>query len=149
MNEKEIREIRRRFRADKSMIGSVYGCYVNENRKIVACFEESLPILPQEESERYLGLLKKSLSGGLGKNLVNIEFSAKQVMHSDEHRLLSMLRQTGLKDENIRQTFYERVIETLNMDGNYVILLTHDVYSVPYRAKDDVYKRQRLYCPSG
>ena len=36
MNEKGVREIRRRFRPDKSMIGSVYGCYVNEDRKIVA-----------------------------------------------------------------------------------------------------------------
>ena len=136
MNEKEIREIRRRFRADKSMIGNVYGCYVNEDRKVVATFEEFLSSMPQEESERFLFLLKKSLSGSLGKNLVNIEFSAKQVMDGDEHKLLSMLRQTGLKDFDILQIFYERVIETLKIESNYLILLTHDVYSVPYRAKD-------------
>ena len=136
MNEKEIREIRRRFRADKSMIGNVYGCYVNEDRKVVATFEEFLSSMPQEESERFLFLLKKSLSGSLGKNLVNIEFSAKQVMDGEEHKLLSMLRQTGLKDAGMLQTFYERVIETLKMESNYLILLTHDVYTVPYRAKD-------------
>ena len=136
MNEKEIREIRRRFRPDKSMIGNVYGCYVNEERKIVATFEEFLSSMPQEDSERFLTLLKKSLSGSLGKNLVNIEFSAKQVMDSDEHKLLSMLRQDGLKNSDMLQTFYQRVTETLNMESNYLILLTHDVYSVPYRAKD-------------
>ena len=136
MNEKEVREIRRRFRPDKSMIGNVYGCYVNEDKKIVATFEEFLSGMPQEESERFLSLLKKSLSGSLGKNLVNIEFSAKQVMNSDEHRLLSMLRQSGLKNSDMLQTFYQRVIETLNMASNYLILLTHDVYTVPYRASD-------------
>ena len=136
MNEKEVREIRRRFRPDKSMIGSVYGCYVNEDRKIVASFEEFLSGMPQEESERFLSLLKKSLSGSLGKNLVNIEFSAKQVMNSDEHRLLSMLRQSGLKNSDMLQTFYQRVTESLSMEGNYLILLTHDVYTVPYRSND-------------
>ncbi len=141
MNEKEVREIRRRFRPDKSMIGNVYGCYVNEERKIVATFEEFLSSMPQEESERFLSLLKKSLSGSLGKNLVNIEFSTKQVMDGDEHKLLSMLRQTGLKNSDLLQTFYQRVIEALKMESNYLILLTHDVYSVPYRAKDDEIQR--------
>lgn len=136
MNEKEVREIRRRFRPDKSMIGNVYGCYVNEDRKIVATFEEFLSSMPQEESERFLTLLKKSLSGSLGKNLVNIEFSAKQVMNGDEHKLLSMLRQDGLKNSDMLQTFYQRVTETLNMGSNYLILLTHDVYTVPYKTKD-------------
>lgn len=40
MNEKEVREIRRRFRPNKSMIGNVYGCYVSVDRKIVPTFEE-------------------------------------------------------------------------------------------------------------
>ncbi len=137
MNEKEIREIRRRFRPDKTMINSVYGCYVNANRKIVATFEEAVPLMQPDESERFLRVLKKTLSGSLGKNLINIEFTAKQVMESDEHRFLALLRQTGLKDGDLLQAFYQRVIEALNIEGNYLILLAHDVYNVPYRGKDD------------
>ena len=34
MNEKEIGELRRRFRADKSNISHVRGCYVNEKKEI-------------------------------------------------------------------------------------------------------------------
>lgn len=136
MNEKGVREIRRRFKPDKSMIGSVYGCYVNEDKKIVSTFEEFLSGMPQEESEHFLSLLKKSLSGTLGKNLINLEFSAKHVMESDAYKLLYMLRQEGLKNSELLQTFYQRVIETLSMEGSYLILLTHDVYSVPYKSTD-------------
>ena len=32
----------------------------------------------QEEQEMYLGLLKKTLSGTLGRNLIDIEFSTAQ-----------------------------------------------------------------------
>ena len=49
MNEKEISEIRRRFRADKSNITHVRGCYVNEKQEIVSKFDQPLSLLPQEE----------------------------------------------------------------------------------------------------
>ena len=45
MNEKEISEIRRRFRPDKSNITHVRGCYVNERQGIVAAFDQSLSLI--------------------------------------------------------------------------------------------------------
>ena len=51
MNEKEIAEIRRRFRSEKSNITHIRGCYVNERREIVSEFDQPLATLPQEETE--------------------------------------------------------------------------------------------------
>ena len=79
MNQKEINELRRRFRPEKSTISRVYGCYVNSSKEIVSDLDESLGMMPQEESEKYLSLLKKGLSGSLGKNLIDIVFSTQQV----------------------------------------------------------------------
>lgn len=137
MNQKEVAELRRRFKLDKSAISRIYGCYVNSGKEVVSYIDESLGMLPEEEAEKYLGLLKKALSGTQGKNLIDIVFSTGQVVDSDEHRLLMALRDSGLKDGEIRQTFYQKVIESLDMgDSNYLILLAHDTYDVPYRAKD-------------
>ena len=137
MNQKEIGELRRRFRADRSAISRIYGCYVNANKEVVAYLDESLGQLPPEESEKYLGLLKKTLSGTPGKNLIDIVFSTQQVADSEEHRLLCALRDSQLKDGEIRQEFYQKVIDNLDMDGgNYLILLAHDAYDVPHRSKD-------------
>ena len=138
MNQRELSELRRRFRADRSAISRIYGCYVNSSKEVISYIDASLGVMPQEEAEKYLGLLKKALSGTLGRNLIDIEFSTQQVRNSDEHRLLSALRDSGLKDGAVRQTFYQKVIESLDMDGsNYLILLAHDIYDVPYRGKDD------------
>lgn len=41
MNEKEISEIRRRFRHDKSNIQKIRGCYVNEKGEIISEFDQS------------------------------------------------------------------------------------------------------------
>lgn len=138
MNQKELGELRRRFRPDKSAISRIYGCFVNSNKEIIADLDESLGIMPQEEAEKYLGLLKKTLSGTLGKNLMDIVFSTQQVADSEECRLLAALRSSELKDGGARRALFEKVIASLDMtEGNYLILLAHDAYDVPHRGKDD------------
>ena len=74
MNQKELTELRRRFRPDRSGISRIYGCYVNDAHEIVSQFDQSLGLMPQEESEKFLSVLKKVLSGSLGKNLMDVSF---------------------------------------------------------------------------
>ena len=86
----------------------------------------------------YLKVLKKSISGTLGRNLLDIAFTMNQVENSDEHRLLQALRKSQLKDENMRKLLYDRIIENLEFgDESYVILLGADSYDVPYKGNDD------------
>lgn len=138
MNQKEVSELRRRFKPEKSAISRIYGCYVNSSREIISYLDAPLGTMPEEEAEKYLGLLKKALSGALGRNLIDIVFSTRQVADSEEHRLLTALRDCQLKDSALRQSFYEKLIGALELEeSNYLILLAHDVYDVPHRAKDD------------
>ena len=137
MNQKEISELKRRFRPDKSAISRIYGCYVGGDKQVISYIDESLATMPLEEAEKYLGLLKKTFSGSLGRNLIDILFSTQQVADSDEHRLLMSLRDSGLKDGEVRQEFYQKVIENLDIgDSGYLILLAHDTYDVPYKGRD-------------
>ncbi len=138
MNQKELGELRRRLRPDKCAIKCIYGCYVNGNKEIVSYLDESLGRMSEEEADKYLSLLKKTMSGTLGRNLVDVVFSTEQVMDSDEYRLLSALRESELKSGEIREEFYRKVIDSLDMgDLNYVILLAYDAYDVPTRTRND------------
>lgn len=136
MNEKEVAEIRRRFRQDKGNITHIRGCFVNENREIVSQFDQSLTLMSAEESEKFLGIIKKTLSGTLGKNLMDITFSTQQVVDGEEHQLLMELKNSSLQNEDAVQAFFQRIIEAIRMEGRYLILLAHDTYDVPYRSKD-------------
>ncbi len=136
MNEKEIAEIRRRFRPDKSNINRIRGCYVNDQKEIVSEFRQSLGLMPQEESEELLTILKKTLSGAVGKNLIDIEFTTQQVLEGGEHKLLMRLRDSSLEDDAAVRQFYENAIQTLDVEGNYLILLAYDKYDVPFYSKD-------------
>jgi len=138
MNRKEIREIRRRFNPDYDSISRIYGCYVNAAGQIVSHIDISIGLMEKDEAEMYLKLLKKGISGTLGKNLLDIEFSTKQVEQSDSHKLLQALRLTHLQDESLRDAFYQRVIESVNMgEDSFVILMASDSYDVPYKGSDD------------
>ena len=138
MNRKEISEIRRRFNLDKNAISCVRGCYVNEKREIVSMFNRPLLSFPEEEAEKYLAIFRRTLAGVPGRNLVDMVFRPDQVMDGEEHRLLSAMRNTALKVEEGVQEFYQKVIDSLEIEGNYLILLTHDAYDVPFRGKDDL-----------
>ena len=138
MNQKEINELRRRFRADRSNISRIYGCFVNAKREIVAHIDSSLGLMKEEEVEVYLGRLKKCLSGAMGRNLIDVEFSTQQVVDSAEHRLLMALRDSHCQDDKARDELYGRIIASLQLEqNNYVILLAADSYDVPYRGSDD------------
>ena len=138
MNEKEIGELRRRLRPDKSNINYIYGCYVNERKEIISQFKESLTMMGEQDGEKFLSLFRKVMTGSIGRNLLDLSFRTQQVVDSDEHRLLMTLRDSALEDENALQAFFSRVIQSLDLESNSLILLTYNTYDVYYKGKDDV-----------
>ena len=137
MNDKEIGEIRRHLRRDRSNITHIFGCYVNDNKEIIAEFRQSTGIMPENESDKFFALLRRTLSGSIGKNLIDITFKTSQVAGSPEHKLLMDLRESKCNDEEMRQDFYKKIIDNVVLEGNYLILLGCDSYDVPFKSKDD------------
>lgn len=133
MNIKEVAEIRRHIRRDRSNMTAIYGCYVNNNKEIVSEFRSSTGMMSENEGDKYFGLLRKCLSGTIGKHLIDINFKTEQVMNSPEHKLLMELRSTGLGDEQLRMTFYRKVMESVSLDEGYLILIGCDTYDVPFK----------------
>lgn len=136
MNEREIGELRRRTRRERSNMTAIYGCYVNGQKEIVSEFKKSVGTMSENEAEKYFALLKKSLSGTVGKNLIDIVFRTAQVQDSEEHKLLMELRSSELKNEEFRHQLYRQIIENVNFDGNFLILLGLEHYDVPFKSSD-------------
>lgn len=136
MTERELREIKRRFRPEKSNIPKIVGCFVNENGQIISKISQSLPLGDSVVSEKLLGVMKKTLSGGMGTNLTDVEFTTNQVSDSEEHALLMGLLKSKLGDDEILEKFYTRVRESVKFESNYVILLANDTYDVFKKSED-------------
>ena len=138
MNDKEIGEIRRHLRRDRSNITKIYGCFVNDNKEIITEFSQSTGIMPENEGDKYFALFKRVLSGSVGKNLIDITFKTSQVAGSPEHKLLMDLRASKLGDDELLHGFFQKIIESVSVEGNYLILIGCDSYDVPFKGKDDL-----------
>lgn len=141
MIDKEISEIRRHLRRDRSNMTAIYGCYVNDNKEIISEFRQSTGIMLENEGDKYFALLRRTLSGAIGRNLIDITFKTSQVASSPEHKLLMDLRASQLKDDELRLSFYQKIIDSVVLEGNYLILLGYDTYDVPFKSKDDAFQK--------
>ena len=139
MNDKEIGEIRRHLRRDRSNITKIYGCFVNDNREIITEFSQSTGMMPENEGDKYFALFKRVLSGSVGKNLIDLSFKTAQVAQgAPEHKLLMDLRECKLSDDELLHGFFQKIIDTVTLEGNYLILMGCDSYDVPFKGKDDI-----------
>lgn len=138
MNEKEVGELRRHLRRDRSNMTAIYGCFVNDNKEIITEYRASLGIMSENEADKYFAILKKALSGSIGKNLIDLTFKTSQVAGSPEHKLLMDLRDSKLQNDELRMELYKKIIDNVVLDCNYLILLGCDTYDVPFKSKDDI-----------
>lgn len=136
MNKKEISEIRRRARRDRSTMTAIHGCYVNDQKEVVSKFRRSTATMSENEAEKYFLIFKRSLLGTVGKNLVDLTFRTSQVTDGQEHALLMKLRETELKDDALLDELYEKIIAGLPNGAAYLILIGCELYDVPFKNKN-------------
>lgn len=136
MNKKEIAEIKKQFTQDKCAITRICGCYVDGEKNKKTELKEAFLSLPEEEMFKYFNIFRKALSGSIGRNLLNMEFPLETEEPGGTQDFLMQLRTSALKDENLLEEFYDKVIENYYSVENYLILLIHGVYDVPGKAAD-------------
>lgn len=114
------------------------GCYVNAHKEVVLSFAQNFLNLEDEEFYKYLEIAKKVLSGTLGNNLLEYEFPLEEEAPGGKQQFLMGLRADGLNNEELLNRLYERIIESYDYVGNYLILVFHDAYDVIVKTNDNI-----------
>lgn len=138
MNKKEILEIRKQFTPDNCTISRICGCYVDGEKNIKMEHKDAFGSLPEEEAFKYFDLFKRTLSGTLGKNMMNMEFPLASEQEGGTQDFLLRLRDSHLEDDILLEEFYRKVIESYHYDMNYYIILIHAVYDIPGKSSDNL-----------
>lgn len=131
MNRKEILEIKKLFTNEKCCIQRICGCYVDGNKNKLMTFRDAFLSLQDEEIFKYFKIFRGTLSGTLGKNLMNMEFPLDTYSEGGSQDFLMKLRDSHLEDDDLLEIFYNRIIENYNYGENYLILLIDASYDVP------------------
>lgn len=167
MTKQEISEIKKLLTPRNCSITRICGCYVDGEKNKKTELKQAFLALPEEEMFKYFEILRKVLSGTLGRNLLNLEFPLASELNlfqgpssagfsedgtaeeetetsgAPDHcegtqAFLLRLRDSRLKDDELLEEYYDRIIENYEYVGNYLILLIHDVYDVPGRTSDNI-----------
>lgn len=136
MNKKETLEIRKLFTQESSCIARICGCYVDYNKQKVCTMQDAFLSLAKDEALKYNDIFKASLSGTIGKNLLNMEFPTEQEFNGGTQEFLMRLRASELKDEALLQEFYDRILSGFDYPENYYIILVYGNYDVPGKSTD-------------
>lgn len=136
MNKKEVLEIRKQFTPANCAITRICGCYVDHEKNKKMESRDAFLSLPEEEAFKYFDIFKKTLSGSIGKNLLNMGFPLEQEMPGGTQEFLLKLRSSKLQNDELLEEFYNKVIENYDYTGNYYIVLIHSMYGIPGRASD-------------
>lgn len=136
MNKKEIAEIKKQFTPANCSITRICGCYVDAEKNKKTKIKEAFLSLPEEEMFKYFDIFKKTMSGRLGKNLMNLDFPLSQEKEGGTQEFLMRIRASKLKDDELLDEFYDKVIENYDYNENYYIVLIHAVYDIPGKASD-------------
>ena len=138
MNKKEVLEIRKQFTPANCAITRIAGCYVDHEKNKKMESKSAFLSLPEEEAFKYFDIFKKTLSGTMGKNMLNMEFPNDQEMPGGTQEFLMKLKASKLEDDMLLEEFYDKVIATYEYAENYYIILIHAMYDVPGRSSDNM-----------
>ena len=136
MNKKEILEIRKQFTPANCAITRICGCYVDHEKTKKMESKDAFLSLPEEEAFKYFDIFKKTLSGTVGKNMLNLEFPLDAEMPGGTQEFLMKLRDSKLEDDMLLEEFYDKVIATYDYAENYYIILIHAMYDIPGKSSD-------------
>ena len=138
MNKKEISEIKKQFTPENCAITRICGCYVDGEKNKKAEITHAFLSLPEEDRFKYFEIFRKTLSGTLGKNLLNMDFPTDAEMPGGGQHSFLKLRTSHLEDQELLEQFYDKVIEHYDYGENYLILLIHALYDIPGKSSDNL-----------
>ena len=88
-------------------------CRRRKNKKTQ--LKEAFLSLPEEEIFKYFELFRKTLSGTIGKNLLNMEFPLSAENAGGTQDFLLKLRASQLTNDALLDAFYDRIIDLTTM----------------------------------
>jgi len=138
MRRKDILELKRRFKKEQCTFTKMCGCYVNGEKHTILKFRESFLNLDEDEYFKYLEIAKKVLSGTVGNNILELNFSTNEDFTNERQTSLMQLKNSQLKDDALVGNLYDLIIENYDYTGNFLILFFHDAYDVVSKTKDNI-----------
>ncbi|MBP1560901.1 MAG: DUF4317 domain-containing protein [Oscillospiraceae bacterium] len=139
MNKKEVAEIKKNFTDSSGFftLNHIVSVYVDPQKNI-RCNENKLySLIPEDEGTVMLESLKKVLGGSVGKNLVEYSFPNEEYAEDGAQNILYAAVKGKLEDETANAKLIERIINNMEYEMAYTLIMGYCSYSIMTKDKND------------
>ncbi len=136
INREDMLELTRRMTPARTSFVRMAGCYTHSGGEYDGSFNIHFLKLSGSEKARNLAIAKKILFAESNEKLREYRFPETSQGPGSIWQMLMALRECGLKNDALLETFYDILIEGLQIHGAYAIYMFYDRYDIPAKASD-------------
>lgn len=136
INREDMLELTRRMTLSRNSFTRIAGCYVDNDGDFDGSFNTNFLKLSAPDRTENLKLAKAIPFSETNIHLKKFEFRPETQIPGSMWQLLMALRECGLKNDALMDTFYDVVISHYYTDSRYAIYMFHDRYDIPAKASD-------------
>ena len=118
MIKSELGEIKKLYTPKNCSVTRIAGCYVDAEKNKKAVFAKPFTQIPEEEMYKYFDIFRKALSGTVGKSALTLDIMNEAEKKGGQQEFLLKLRESGLKDDDLLDDYYNRIISSFEYVGN-------------------------------
>ena len=136
INREDMLELTRRMTPARTSMTRVAGCYIDRDGEFDGSFNTNFLKLSGSDKAKNLKLAKTVPFSDTNKNLKKYEFAPNAQKPGSMWQLLMAMKECGLKNDALMDTFYDVIMERYQADSEYAVLIFHDRYDIPVKASD-------------
>lgn len=137
----DMLELTRRMTLARTSFTRIAGCYVDGDGEFDGSFNTNFLKLSASERTKKLKLAREIPFSESNVNLKKFELPENMRKPGSMWQLLMGMKECGLKNDALMDTFYDIVMEHYHTNQEYAILVFHDRYDIPAKASD----KERLW----
>ncbi len=141
INREDMLELTRRMTPSRTSFTRIAGCYVDADGEFDGSFNTNFLKLSPAEKTKNLMIAKTIPFSGTNTELKKYRFSEQERRPGGIWQLLMAMRDCGLKNDALMDTFYDVVMEEFGKGRPYAVFVFHDRYDIPAKAAD----KERLW----
>ena len=135
INREDMLELTRRMTPSRTSFTRVAGGYMEPDGEIDESFNVNFLNLSAAEKEKNLAIAKAVPFAATNVNLRSYAFGDGAEQRK-MRQLLYGMRECGLKNDALMETFYEIVGANYKSKGDYAVYVFHDRYDIPVKRTD-------------
>ena len=141
INREDMLALTRRMNVSRNSFTRIAGCYVDKDGDFDGSFNVNFLKLSNGEKKKNIELAKAVPFAKTNVNLKRYEFADEDRKPGTIWQLLMAIRECGLKNDALMDSFYDLVMEQYKSRRPYAVYVFHDRYDIPAKAAD----KERLW----